>query len=98
MPSCSASRRSTWWRRNRSRQAYLSEFGAQTRGDPLYEAISEGRRYAGLEHWTPLFHGRLDTLFEYVDGIPIALDAMAEDAAGERLAQVKDYYDARRDA
>ncbi|GLS20311.1 transcription-repair-coupling factor [Labrys miyagiensis] len=82
----------------RFRQAYLAEFGAQTRGDPLYEAISEGRRYVGLEHWLPLFHTRLDTLFDYLPGVPVALDALAEDAAGERLAQIKDYYDARRDA
>ncbi|QEN86592.1 transcription-repair coupling factor [Labrys sp. KNU-23] len=81
----------------RFRQAYLAEFGAQTRGDPLYEAISEGRRYVGLEHWLPLFHGKLDTLFDYLPEVPVALDALAEDAAGERLAQIKDYYDARRD-
>ena len=24
--------------------------------DVLYEAVSEGRRYAGMEHWLPLFH------------------------------------------
>jgi transcription-repair coupling factor (superfamily II helicase) len=82
----------------RFRQAYLAEFGAQTRGDPLYESVSEGRRYPGLEHWLPLFHTRLDSVFDYLDGVPIALDALAEDAAGERLAQIKDYYDARREA
>jgi transcription-repair coupling factor (superfamily II helicase) len=82
----------------RFRQAYLKEFGAQTRGDPLYEAISEGRRYPGLEHWLPLYHQRLDTLLDYLPGVPVALDALAEDAAGERLAQIRDYYDARRDA
>jgi transcription-repair coupling factor (superfamily II helicase) len=82
----------------RFRQAYLAEFGAQTRGDPLYEAISEGRRYVGLEHWLPLYHTRLDTLLDYLPGVPVALDALAEDAAGERLAQIKDYYDARREA
>ncbi|MDQ0468818.1 transcription-repair coupling factor [Labrys wisconsinensis] len=81
----------------RFRQAYLGEFGAQTRGDPLYEAISEGRRYPGFEHWLPLFHSRLDTLLDYLDGVPVALDALAEDAAGERLAQIKDYYDARHE-
>ncbi|MDQ0392939.1 transcription-repair coupling factor [Labrys monachus] len=81
----------------RFRQAYLIEFGAQTRGDPLYEAISEGRRYPGFEHWLPLFHTKLDTLFDYLPEVPVALDALAEDAAGERLAQIKDYYDARRE-
>ncbi len=67
----------------------------RTRDDRLYEAVSEGRRYAGLEHWLPLFHDRLDTLFDYVPGVPVVFDALVEDAAGERLAQIKDYYDAR---
>ncbi|HEY8565326.1 MAG TPA: transcription-repair coupling factor [Beijerinckiaceae bacterium] len=82
----------------RFRQAYVAQFGASTRDDRLYEAISEGRRYAGLEHWMPLFHESVDTLFDYVPGVPVVLDALADDAAGERLAQVRDYYDARKGA
>ncbi|MDB5594737.1 MAG: mfd [Hyphomicrobiales bacterium] len=81
----------------RFRQAYISQFGAQTRGDMLYEAVSEGRRHAGMEHWLPLFYGSADTLFDYVGDAPIFLDALAEDAAGERLSQIKDYYDARKE-
>jgi transcription-repair coupling factor (superfamily II helicase) len=73
----------------------VAQFGAPTRDDRLYEAISEGRRYPGLEHWLPLFHDRLDTLLDYVDGVPVVFDALVDDAAGERLGQVKDYYDAR---
>ena len=49
----------------RFRQAYVAHFGAQTRGDALYEAISEGRRHPGHEHWLPLFYDQLDTLFDY---------------------------------
>ena len=82
----------------RFRQGYLATFGGQTRGDTLYEAVSEGRRHPGLEHWLPLFHERMDTLFDYVANAPLVLDPLAEDAAGERLAQVKDYYDARKEA
>ncbi|MBK9083081.1 MAG: transcription-repair coupling factor [Rhizobiales bacterium] len=82
----------------RFRQAYVTEFGAQTRGDALYEAVSEGRRHPGVEHWLPLFHERMDTLFDYAGDAPILLDRLAEDAAGERLALIKDYYDARKEA
>jgi len=82
----------------RFRQAYLAQFGAETRGDLLYEAVSEGRRYPGMEHWLPLFHESMDTLFDYVAGAPILLDPLAEDAAAERLAQARDYYDARKEA
>src|SRR5215212_690321 len=80
----------------RFRQGYVAAFGAATRDDRLYEAVSEGRRYAGLEHWLPLFHDHLDLVFDYVPGIPVVFDALIEDAAGERLAQIKDYYDARK--
>ncbi|TVR09745.1 MAG: transcription-repair coupling factor [Salinarimonadaceae bacterium] len=79
----------------RFRQGYAAQFGAPTRDDMLYEAISEGRRYAGLEHWMPLFHDGLDTLFEYVGAAPVVLDALAEEAAAERLKLVADYHDAR---
>ncbi len=64
--------------------------------DLLYEAVSEGRRYPGMEHWLPLFHDKLDTLFDYLPGTPLALEPLAEDAAHERLTQIADYYDARQ--
>ena len=80
----------------RFRQAYIARFGTPGRDDTLYEAVSEGRRHPGLEHWLPLFQDGLDTLFDYCGGAPVLLDPLAEDAVGERLAQVKDYYDARK--
>ncbi|UHC18953.1 transcription-repair coupling factor [Methylobacterium currus] len=82
----------------RFRQGYVTTFGAATRDDRLYETISEGRRYAGLEHWMPLFYDRLDTLFDYVAGVPLILDHQADDAVAERLSQVQEYYDARCEA
>ena len=82
----------------RFRQSYVAEFGAPTRDDRLYESVSEGRRYPGIEHWLPLFHDRLDTLLDYAEGVPVAFDTLVDDAAGERLGQVKDYYDARKTA
>jgi transcription-repair coupling factor (superfamily II helicase) len=80
----------------RFRTGYVAAFGAPSRDDLLYEAISEGRKYAGMEHWLPLFHERLDTLFDYVPGSPIAIEPLSEDAAHERFAQIADYYEARR--
>ena len=82
----------------RFRQAYAAEFGAPRRGDALYEAVSEGRRAIGLEHWLPLFYERLDTMFDYLGDAPIVLDARAEEAAQARFAQIADYYAARRAA
>ena len=80
----------------RFRQAYGAEFGAPTPDDELYSAVSEGRRAIGLEHWLPLLYERLDTLFDYVGDAPLVLDARAEEAAGQRIAQVSNSYAARR--
>jgi transcription-repair coupling factor (superfamily II helicase) len=80
----------------RFRMAYVAQFGAAQRGDLLYEAVSEGRRYPGMEHWLPLFHDGLDTLFDYAPGSPIVMEAQGGEAAASRLDQIADYYDARK--
>jgi transcription-repair coupling factor (superfamily II helicase) len=80
------------------RTGYVAEFGAAAPDDLLYEAVSEGRRYPGMEHWLPLFHDKLETLFDYLPGTPLALEHLAEDAAHERLTQITDYYDTRKTA
>ncbi|MGE3869931.1 MAG: transcription-repair coupling factor, partial [Pseudorhodoplanes sp.] len=78
------------------RTGYVAAFGAPARDDQLYEAVSEGRRHPGMEHWLPLFHERMDTLLDYVPGSPLAFEALADEAARERFAQIADYYEARR--
>src|SRR5437763_13067896 len=98
------------------RTGYVAEFGAAAPDDVLYEAVSEGRKHAGMEHWLPLFHRRLETVFDYLGApaapspqrgegrgeggrmSPILLEPLAEEAAHERLAQIADYYQARKDA
>jgi transcription-repair coupling factor (superfamily II helicase) len=82
----------------RFRMAYTAQFGAPTPDDALYQAVSEGRRYPGMEHWLPLFQERMDTLFNYLGDAPVAIEPQGEDAARERFKQIADYYDARRDA
>jgi transcription-repair coupling factor (superfamily II helicase) len=82
----------------RFRTGYIAQFGATTPGDLLYEAVSEGRRHPGMEHWLPLFHDKLETIFDFLPGTALALEHLAEDAAHERFAQIADYHDARRDA
>jgi transcription-repair coupling factor (superfamily II helicase) len=82
----------------RFRMAYVAQFGAPERDDQLYETVSEGRRYPGMEHWLPLFQDRMDTFFDYLDGAPVMLQPQSEDAASERFKQINDYYEARREA
>src|SRR3546814_7261685 len=38
----------------RFRSGYRAHFGAEVSSDPVYEAVSAGQRYAGMEHWLPL--------------------------------------------
>src|SRR5262249_56233629 len=78
------------------RTGYVAEFGAAAPDDALYEAVSEGRKHAGMEHWLPLFHRRLETLFDYLPATPLAVEPLAEGAAPERLAQIAAYSHAAR--
>ncbi|SCB17217.1 transcription-repair coupling factor [Rhizobium hainanense] len=80
---------------SRFRKNYLSAFGAATRDDALYVAVSEGRRYAGMEHWLPLFYEKLETVFDYLKGFRLVTDHTVREAAEERSKLVFDYYDAR---
>jgi transcription-repair coupling factor (superfamily II helicase) len=82
----------------RFRTGYVENFGAATREDALYTAISEGHRFAGMEHWLPLFHDALVDAFEMLDGFALVADHRAVDAAASRLEQVNEHYQARKEA
>ncbi|WP_091148704.1 transcription-repair coupling factor [Novosphingobium sp. CF614] len=80
----------------RFRGRYREIFGAGATADPIYQAVSDGRRLAGMEHWLPLFEERLVTLFDHLakDDLLIA-DTSAIGAAQERLGDIADYHKAR---
>lgn len=80
----------------RFRSAYRELFGVARSDDPLYEAISNGRRYNGMDHWLPLFFEKMDTVFDYVPKWSMTMDAQGDQARIERLAQIEDFYQARR--
>ena len=83
----------------RFRSRYRELFGANATGDPLYQAISDGRRLAGMEHWLPLFEDRLVTLFDHLAQDDLVLfDAGAAKAAETRLSDIADYHNARIDS
>ena len=81
----------------RFRSGYRETFGTAGDDDPLYEAVSAGRRHVGMEHWLPLFQPELATIFDYAPGVPVTLDARAAEARDTRLEQIAEFYEARRD-
>jgi transcription-repair coupling factor (superfamily II helicase) len=82
----------------RFRQNYRHEFGAAGTDDPLYEAVSSGRKHQGIEHWAPYFHERMETLFDYIPTATVCLDDQATPVRLERWDSINDQYDNRMDA
>ena len=80
----------------RFRTRYRERFGANATQDPLYQAVSDGRRLAGMEHWLPLFEDRLATLFDHLSADDLVLiDSAAIGAGEERLSDIADYHSQR---
>jgi transcription-repair coupling factor (superfamily II helicase) len=83
----------------RFRGRYREAFGATATGDPLYEAVSEGRRLAGMEHWLPLYEEKLSTLFDHLgDDAVVVRDFGSSAAADQRFEAIDDYYANRQRA
>ncbi|UYV39142.1 transcription-repair coupling factor [Rhodobacteraceae bacterium D3-12] len=80
----------------RFRQNYRIEFGAAGTDDPLYEAVSAGRKHAGAEHWLPFFHERLETVFDYVPDATLTQDDQLDAQRLARWESVEDQYETRR--
>jgi transcription-repair coupling factor (superfamily II helicase) len=82
----------------RFRTGYRELFGATATGDPVYQAISDGRRLAGMDHWLPLVEEKLSTLFDHIgDDVVIVRDAGSSGAAQARFDAITDYH-ANREA
>jgi transcription-repair coupling factor (superfamily II helicase) len=80
----------------RFRTAWRELFGQAAASDPIYHAVSEGRRYPGMEHFSALFHDSMDTLLDYLPGASVSLDHQTEEVLAGRLEMIADHYDARR--
>ena len=80
----------------RFRTGYREAFGIPGNNDPLYESISAGMKFTGMEHWLPLFHDGLDTLFAYVPEGAVFIDSQADEAAEARWSLILEYFQARQ--
>src|SRR3954454_6367512 len=76
----------------RFRSRYREQFRAGATQDPLYQALSDGRRMAGMEHWLPLLEERLETLFDHLGENDLVFrDAAADQALDARCEAIEDY-------
>ncbi|MEQ1689017.1 MAG: CarD family transcriptional regulator, partial [Sphingopyxis sp.] len=83
----------------RFRTGYRDLFGVSATSDPLYQAVSEGRRQAGMDHWLPLFEERMDSLFDHLGDDVLAIrDLGSIAAAHERFEAIADYHANRIEA
>jgi transcription-repair coupling factor (superfamily II helicase) len=69
----------------RFRTGYRALFGAVTDDDPLYAAVSEGRKHIGMEHWLPLFYAQLETAFDYLPEALVTLRPPGRRGRGRAL-------------
>ncbi|AYF01884.1 transcription-repair coupling factor [Paracoccus yeei] len=81
----------------RFRQNYRAEYGGGA-NDPLYEGISAGRKMAGMEHWLPWFHDRLESLLSYLPEASVVADDHLDQVRDARLHTIREQFDARREA
>jgi transcription-repair coupling factor (superfamily II helicase) len=81
------------------REKYREYFGAEGLSDEMYEAVSNGQKYLGMENWLPLFYeNALPTLFDYLPNAQIIVGRNVNEAAQTKTEGVRDYYEARLEA
>ena len=81
----------------RFRQNYRAEYGGGT-SDPMYEGVSAGRKMAGMEHWLPWFHDRMESLFDYLPDASVMLDDHVGQVILARRDMIREQFEARKAA
>ncbi len=78
------------------RSKYREEFGSNGIKDEIYESISQGKRYIGMENWLPFFYeDSLPTLFDYIGRANIVLGIDAKNALKSKIETIIDHYQER---
>lgn len=81
----------------RFRDGYRAQFGAAAMQDPIYQAIAEGRRFSGAEHWLPLFYDQLVSPLSYLRAdAKLLLDEQVVERGQSFLASVQEYAGERQ--
>jgi transcription-repair coupling factor (superfamily II helicase) len=80
------------------KKAYKRQFNTTGYDDPLYESVSDGRKFAGYEQWLPCFYSQLANIFSYLSkDLIVVLDHLSLQALGERHKVILDYYGSRKE-
>ncbi len=81
---------------SRFRRNWLARFGGGAVRDPLYAAVSAGRRAAGMEHWLPLFYEEMESVFSGLPaGTEVVFDPGCAAALEERWSAVAEAWKRR---
>ncbi len=80
----------------RFRSQYRELFGTVNTSDPLYEAITDGRKIAGTEHWQSLFFDEMVSVFDYMPDSSVSMDHQGDQAMIEAWEQIEDFYQSRQ--
>ncbi|MDD4556261.1 MAG: transcription-repair coupling factor [Alphaproteobacteria bacterium] len=78
------------------RSKYREAFGSSSNNDELYEAVSAGQKYMGIENWLPLFYEEnLPTVFDYLPNAALIIGSDVATAVKSKEESILDYYQAR---
>ncbi len=82
---------------NNFKRNFIDNFKIEiSQKSPLFEAISDGRKYAGMENYLPLFYEKLSNIFDYCPDAIFTFENDFENVFLERKSQIKDAYEARQ--
>ena len=81
------------------RSKYREAFGAAGLKDELYESVSNGKKYLGMENWLPFFYDdALPTIFDYIPQADVIIGIDASNALKAKLEAIEDHYQSRLEA
>ncbi|MGB4191820.1 MAG: transcription-repair coupling factor [Rickettsiales bacterium] len=76
---------------------FQHSFGSAATEHPMYEAIKNGRKYPGMEHYLPLFYKELSSIFDYFVPDLILFDSNWEKEFYLKLQNIQEHYKIRKE-
>jgi len=76
---------------------FNKKFGSQKEKVKIYDSISEGISYPGMEHWLPFFYNQTGLIFDYINKPIIILDHLYDSSLEDFLDTVNDHFQSRKD-